>query len=383
MSEYQRCTRCVIEASPRANVTFDEHGVCNNCKAYDTYVQEEDYYNYAAKAVQLEKIIKEIKQSGEGKQYDCILGISGGVDSTYLAYLAKKYGLRPLVVHFDNGWNTELAVQNIYNVINYFGFDLHTYVINWEEFSDLQLAYIKASVIDIEIPTDHFIYATLHEVAHQNKIKYILDGNNVATEFSGCSMKWGFSKLDLVNLKNIHKKFGTVKLKKYPRLGLYQRFFYQEIMQIKSVRLNDYVPYERNNVVKVLESQLGWKNPGGKHYESIFTRFYQGYILPNKFGVDKRTVHLSNLIWSHQIARDEALAILAKPTYPLELQMQDKAYLIKKMKIKESEFEEYMQQEIIEHETYGTEAEKVKAFSRIKPFIRKPLRALVKFGILR
>ena len=355
--EYQICTKCVWENSPRAFLTFDEHGVCNNCRNYDKFVAEHNLLDWDLNKKKLEANVAAIKKSGEGNEYDCILGISGGVDSTYLAWFSKQLGLRPLVVHFDNGWNSELSVQNIHNIVDKLKLDLNTYVIDWDEFRDLQLAYIRASVIDIEVPTDHFIYATLYEVANKNKIKYILDGNNVATEFWGGSSKWGFSKTDLTNLRNIQKRFGTLKLTKYPKLGFYQRYYYNKIRGIQSAYLLNYIPYVRKDVVQNLEKELNWREPGGKHYESVFTRFYQGYILPKKFGVDKRRGHYSNLIWSGQMSREEALEKLKEETYPISLQQEDRIFVLKKLGLSEAEFEQIMKQPLVEHEFYGCEAD--------------------------
>jgi N-acetyl sugar amidotransferase len=355
---FQICTKCVLEASTLANLSFDANGVCNMCNSYDAFVRKIDANNWPNRKTELDKIVSDIKKSGNKKQYDCILGLSGGFDSTYLAYLTKELGLRPLVVHFDNGWNSELAVQNVYNVVNKLGLDLHTYVINWEEFKDLQLAYLKASVIDIEIPTDHFIYATLYQIASQKRIKYILDGNNFATEYGNLSMKWSYSKIDLANLLDIHKKFGTIPLKKFPKLGLYHRLYYDKILKIKTVRLSDYIPVDKTKAIKVLETELDWRDPGGKHYESIYTRFYQGYILPNKFKVDKRRLHYSNLIWSGQLDRETALNMLNNPTYDLKKQEEDKAYVLKKFNLSENDFQALMNNPVKSHESFKTENQK-------------------------
>lgn len=356
--ECQICTRCVLESSPLANLSFDEQGVCNMCHTYEVFIKNTDALNWERKRSELNVLLSKIKKDGERKQYDCILGLSGGFDSTYLAVITKELGLRPLVVHFDNGWNSELAVQNIHNVVSKLGFDLHTYVINWEEFKDLQLAYIKASVIDIEIPTDHFIYATLYQIASEKGIKYILDGNNFATEFGNLSMKWSYSKSDLVNLLDIHKKFGTIPLRRFPKLGIFQRLYYDKILKIKAVRLADYLPMNKSEAVKRLEHELNWRDPGGKHYESIFTRFYQGYILPHKFGVDKRRLHLSNLIWSEQLNREVALDMLKVPTYDMNAQNDDRSYVLKKFNLTEDEFQTLMNNPVRSHEDFATENEK-------------------------
>jgi N-acetyl sugar amidotransferase len=360
-----QCSKCVLDdLSPSTNISLDEFGVCNNCRSFEYYSSRTIYRPFEFRENELTEIINKIKHEGRGKKYDCVLGISGGIDSTYLAYLAKKYDLRPLVVHFDNGWDSELAISNIQNILERLNFELITYVIDWNEFKDLQLAYLKASVIDIEAPTDHFIYASLYEIAHKYGIKYILDGNNISTEFSNVSWKWNYDKLDLVNLENIHKKFGTVKLKKYPKLGFYQRFFYQNIVQIRQIYLLNYVDYNVHEVKSLIEKKLAWRDYGGKHYESVFTRFYQGYILPRKFGIDKRKAHLSNLIWSGQISRDEALIVLKQPAYPISLQNQDREYICKKLGLSYEDFESLMKSDPIPHQFYGTEFDKNYLFTR-------------------
>lgn len=379
---YQRCTRCVLEASPLSGLKFDENGVCNNCNNFDLFVKKNRVFDWDLNKIKLEEKVNEIKKAGKKNKYDCILGISGGVDSTYLAYLSRELGLRPLVVHFDNGWNSELSVQNIHNIVKKLDLNLFTYVIDWNEFRDLQLAYLKASVVDIEVPTDHFIYATLQEVANKNNIKYILDGNNIATEYWGGSMTWGFAKLDLVNLQNIHKKFGTIPLKKYPKLGIYQRYYYQNVRGISSAYLINYVPYIKKDILKLIEKELGWRDPGGKHYESIFTRFYQGYILPRKFGIDKRLYHYSNLIWTDQMTREEALAKIAEPTYPLELQMQDKEFVSKKFGLTEIEFENIMNLPVVKHETFGTDKELDKQYYYFKKIADPAVRILKRLKLI-
>jgi N-acetyl sugar amidotransferase len=350
------CVRCVLDSeTPYTNLVFDGEGVCNNCRAYEVTAAQTVLRPIAEKQRDLVLTIEKIKKSGQGKSYDCILGVSGGVDSTYLAYLSKEWGLRPLVVHFDNGWNSELAVNNIQNIVDKLGYHLFTYVIDWEEFKDLQLSYLKASVIDIEVPTDHFIYATLYELAHKHKIKYILDGNNLVTEFAKGSWRWGFSKLDLKNLTNIHKEFGMMPLRKFPKLGFVQRLYYRFVSGIETVRPLDFIPYNKKDVKDLISKELGWRDYGGKHYESIFTRFYQGYILLTKFGIDKRKGHLSNLIWSGQISKGEALAELQHPPYEAEMFEQDLAFVLKKFGLSKEEFEELMNRPTVPHEYYGTE----------------------------
>lgn len=364
---YQICQRCIIDnVSPNTNLILDNEGICSTCRRFEKEAKPVLEKSQELKNKELAVLLDKIKSDGQGKTYDCVLGLSGGVDSSYLAYLAKEWGLRPLVIHFDNGWNSELAVSNIHSIVSKLGYDLYTYVIDWEEFKDLQLAYLKASVVDIEVPTDHFIYATLMELACEHKIKYILDGNNIATEFAGGNWKWSFNKLDLVNMMNIHKKFGTIKLKKFPRLGYYQRYYYQHLWGIQSVYPLNYIPYIKADVKQLLKEKLDWRDYGGKHYESVWTKFYQAYILPVKFGIDKRKMHLSNLIWSGQMTREDALADMQKPLYDENELRQDRLYVIKKFGLTEAEFDKIMQLPVVPHEFYGVEADEEKNHQRFE-----------------
>jgi len=351
---YQQCSRCALDISAN-DIRFDSKGVCNYCRNYDEETYRRSLTDEKEKREKLDKIVSEIKSSGANKKYDCIVGLSGGTDSTYLVHLAKKLGLRPLAVHFDNGWDSELAVRNIAHVTRKLNVDLYSYVIDWEEFKDLQLAYLKASVVDIEVPTDQLIFASLYRVAHQKGIKSILCGNNHVTEFT-MPTGWNYpAKFDSVNLGNIHRKYGKVKLRDFPRLGYFERYFYDKVARIRSVNLLDFVPYDKKEAKHILTEELGWRDYGYKHYESIFTRFYQGYILPRKFHIDKRKAHLSNLICSGQMTREEALAELKKDPYPLGEQKADKEYVIKKLGLTEGEFEDLMNLPARSHNDFGRE----------------------------
>ena len=352
--EYRQCKKCVLDTTAK-HITFDPEGVCNHCRGYESMAKK--YVNIPAekKKKELEVIVSKIKRLGKNKKYDCILGLSGGVDSSYLAYLAVQLGLRPLVVHFDNGWNSELAVKNIQNIVQKLKLDLHTFVINWEEFKDLQVAYFKASVVDIEVPTDYLIFATLNKIARQNGIKYILSGYNYVTEF-GMPKGWNISnKFDHINLENIHKQFGNMKLKDFPKFGYFQRKFYEELCGIETEPLLNHIEYNKKKVKEFLVAELEWKDYGGKHHESLFTRFYQDFVLPKKFNIDKRKAHWSALISSGQATRDEALHDIAKEPYAKELQEQDKEYVIKKLGFTAAEFDALLKTEPVPHEKYGFE----------------------------
>ncbi len=354
LGTYRICTKTVMDTTV-PGITFNEKGECNFCGYYNHLASRTVLRDPQLLQNEFDKAIDTIKKAGKNKSFDCILGISGGLDSTYLSLLAKRNGLRPLLVHFDNGWNSEKAIRNIENIVSHLGFELHTFVMDWEEFRDIQRAYFKASVVDVEVPTDQFIFAALHRLAYRNKIRYILAGNNVVSE-SINPEGWVYkNKLDLVNLKSIHKRYGRLKLKKLPRLGLYERYFYEAIRGIQTVNLLDLIPYRKGKVKQEIQDELGWKDYGGKHYESTFTRFYQGYYLPEKFNIDKRRAHWSNLILSGQATREEALADLAGPTYPLKDQLADRDYTIKKLGFDLSEWQTIMTAPAVTHESFDTD----------------------------
>ncbi len=347
--EYRECTKLLFDTHDDPNISFDENGVCNY---YHEYLQlEKDYVKYGeAGEKEVAEIVAYAKANKKGK-YDCLIGVSGGVDSTYLLYLAKtKLGLNPLAIHFDNGWNSELAVKNIERVTQKLDIDLQTYVIDWEEFKDIQRSYFEAGVVDLEVPTDHAIYGAMYSTAIDNGIKVILSGVNIVSE-SIMPHHWSYEKMDYANLMDIHKRFGTVKIKNYP---LVDKAFQDKIRKadIKILRLLNYVPYVKKDVEDILINELGWKPYGGKHYESIFTRFYQGYILPKKFGIDKRRAHLSNLICSGQLTKEEAKAILVVPDYTEEMQKEDKEYVLKKLNFTEAYFDAYMKKKEVPHKYY-------------------------------
>ncbi|MBS1774571.1 MAG: N-acetyl sugar amidotransferase [Bacteroidetes bacterium] len=347
------------------NIQFDEKGICNYYyeykKAYKESVLQGD-----AGWNKLSGIADTIKKAGEGKQYDCIMGLSGGVDSTYVAYLAKKLGLKPLAIHFDNGWNSELAVKNIENIVSKLGFDLFTYVINWEEFKDLQISYLKASVVDIEAITDHAIFATLYRIAGQKNIQYILSGTNVQTE-NTLPKSWIHPKTDHINIKSIHKAYGTVQLKTFPFMDAKVKRYYQQVKGVQSVSVLNYADYNKQAVKKLIQDELGWRDYGGKHYESIWTRFYQGYILPTKFGIDKRKAHLSDLIFGEQITKAEALEELKKPMYDAEQFNADYDFVLKKFGFSDKQFQEIMQIPPRSHYDFDYEMPIDKRYPILKP----------------
>jgi N-acetyl sugar amidotransferase len=367
---YRQCARCVLDINDDPAITFDEKGVCSYCHKYDA---DESLYVKTGKeaADELTKIVNEIKVKGKGKKYDSILGISGGVDSTYLALQAKKLGLRPLLVHFDNGWNSELAVHNIEKIVSILGFDLHTFVVQWEEFKDLQLAFLRASVVDIEMITDHAIIATMYKLAIQFDIPFILSGTNIVTE-GILPTPWIHFKADHVHIKAIQKQFNGKPFKTYPFLTVRLRSRAQ-IKGIRSVSLLNLMPYNKEAVKTDLKNELGWRDYGGKHYESVFTRFYQGYILPKKFKIDKRKAHLATLIGSGQISKEQAIEELKKPIYDETILKSDYDFVIKKLGLTNEQFAAIMQTPPKSHTDYPVEKEiydRMPILKIIRPFWR-------------
>lgn len=368
--EYQVCNRCVMDTTD-TEIVFDEKGNCNHCN--DFYKNHHLHtYQGTESDVALDEIIKEIKKKGRKKEYDCLIGISGGVDSSYVAYLAKKFELRPLIVHFDNGWDSELSIKNVENVVKKLGFDYQTYIVDWNEFRDVQMAFLKSSVIDMETPTDHAFLAALYKICTDFKISYIITGSNYATE---CILprSWSYNAKDLTQLRAIYRKFGNGKLKTFPTLGFLKEFYYTYFKGIKLIRILQYVPYKKNDVIKVLHEELGWEYYGGKHYESVFTKFSQAYILPLKYNVDKRRAHFSTLICNSEITRDEALKMLSQDLYPADALKRDIDYVCKKFGITGEYFNELLRQPVKTYKDYPNSEKTLSVIYRIYNLIRRKI----------
>lgn len=318
-------------------ITFDDDGVCSHCQAYDAIERKSP--PLADREHYLLSLIARIEKAGRGCSYDCIIGMSGGVDSSYLAYLAKSRGLRPLAVHVDGGWNSELAVKNIENVIKALDIDLTTFVVDWKEMQDLQVAFLKSGVANQDIPQDHAFVAGVYRIAKKHEIKYVLSGGNNATE--GILPKsWGYNALDLKHIKSIHRRFGTRRLSKYPTINFFQYYIYYPFLKgIQTVRLLNYIDYNKEEAMGLLTTKFGWRYYGGKHFESRYTKFFQAYYLPDRFGYDKRRAHLSSLVVSGQMDRDTALKDMEKPIYPDNKLQEERSFIIKKLGLTEEEFE--------------------------------------------
>jgi len=328
---YQRCARCVMDTSDQ-DIYFNDLGFCNHCEDFVTNA-EKNWFPNAVGAEILTNTVNKIKKYGAKKEYDCILGLSGGLDSSFLALKAKEFGLRPLVVHVDGGWNSELAVSNIQSLVDYCGFDLHTDVVDWEEMQDLQLAYLKSGIPNQDVPQDHAFFASLYRYAVKNNIKYILSGGNTATE-GIYPTSWEGSAMDAINLRDIFRKFGAKKLKTYKTISFFQYYiWFPFFMRMRTVRPLNFMPYDKQIALKALQEKVDYKSYGRKHGESQFTKIFQNYYLPKKFGYDKRIPHYSSLIMSGQMSRNEAVEQLSEPLYGESDLTRDIEYLCKKLDI--------------------------------------------------
>lgn len=339
-STIKTCSRCVMDSTAK-EISFDNNGECNFCKHYDT-VEKAEVFSDERGQEKLDLLVSQIKKKGKNKKYDVLIGLSGGVDSSYVAYLLKKkYNLRALAIHLDNGWNTELAVANVEQIVKRLDIDLITNVLDWEEFRDIQSSFLKSSISNIEIPTDHAIWATLIKTAGKHGISYIVAGNNVVTE-AIMPESWLYGSKDSKLIRSIHKKFGKLKMKTYPYLTTFNFFEYLILRNIRWVPILNYIPFVKEDAKKLLIDELGWRDYGGKHYENIFTRFFHAYYLPEKFGYDLRKCYLSALVCSGQMERADAIKELENPPASKSLLNEDRDYVIKKLLLNNNEFDEIM-----------------------------------------
>ena len=342
MRSYQRCSRCVMDTTD-SKIVFDSNGVCDHCRNFDKNIAP--YWKPKENRLDdLTALAQKIKESGKNREYDCILGLSGGADSSYLAYIAKEVmGLRPLAFVVDTGWNLNVAVDNIEKIVKGLDLDMYTEVINWKEMADLQLSFFKSGISSQDFPQDHAIFSALYNYAVKHKIKYVLTGSNNSTEFIRPPVEWIYMN-DLVMAEDIHKKFGQRPLDTYPTCGMLKyKIWYRYFKGMKRVYPLDYVIYEKSDAEKLLHEKFGWNKYENKHYENVFTRFFEGYYLPHKFGFDTRKNVLSNRILAGDITRDEALKILETPPYDPEVMEQDKEYIAKKLGVSTKEFEEIIE----------------------------------------
>jgi len=336
---YRICTRCIMDTTDPA-IVFDANGFCNHC---DAYFKRKAVYNLPPdeRARQLTAVVEEMKRRGRGKDYDCIIGVSGGVDSSFLAIKVKELGLRPLAVHVDNGWNSEKAVGNIKRVLDPLHIDLSTLVLNWKEFRDLQLAFLRASTPDSEIPSDHAIVTSFYAACKKHGVGYCVNGINMKTE--GIHVRaWSQGHLDSRYIRSVYKRLTGKRLRHFPLISVPTLVFNIVLHRPRNVFMLDYLDYDKQAAKRLLMEKYAWEDYGGKHYESVYTKFYQGWILPHKFGYDKRRMHLSSLVACGQLTRDEALAEVSRPAYPPDQVESDKAFVAKKLGISVEDFDAIM-----------------------------------------
>ena len=340
--EYQICTNCVMDTSDK-KIQFDENGVCEYCDNYYNNIAPNMYHDESGEKL-LNPIVEKIKKDGKDKDHDCLIGISGGADSSYLVYIAKeKLGLNPLIYHVDAGWNSKISVNNIERIINGLNLDLYTEVINWNEMKDLQLSFFKAQVPHLDVPQDHVIFASLYNFAVNNGFKYILTGGNYSTESILEPLDWIYHATDLRQLRDIHRQFGTIPLKTFPTLDILKsRIYYMLFKGLTVLRPLNYFPYIREEAMQELKERFDWEPYTHKHYESRFTRFFEGYWLPRKFGYDKRRTHFSSLILTNQMKREDALNELKKPAYDEDEMQRDFEFVAKKLDLSVEELETIM-----------------------------------------
>lgn len=339
------CKKCIMDASDSV-IQFDLNHVCDHCNNFQVNIRP----NWHTDEIGLEELMRSaalIKKEGEGKDFDCIIGLSGGLDSSYTAYVAKEImGLRPLLFHVDAGWNTDQAVGNIEKLVDGLGLDLYTEVINWEEMKDLQLAFLKSGIPDQDIPQDCAFFSALYTFARKNKIKYVLTGGNYSTECCREPNEWGaYPGIDKSLIVDIHRKFGKRELKSFPIIDvLVYKVFHHRILGMKVFKPLNLVPYVKKEAEKLLQEKFGWQPFQHKHHESRFTRFYEDYWMPRKFGYEKRRAHFSSLIMTGQMTREEALARISKPELSDEFMKNEFKYVASKLGLTVEELQQIFEQ---------------------------------------
>ena len=338
---YRICSRCVMDTSD-PQISFTDDGVCNHCHEFEEKTRK-NWFPNAEGEVRLGQMLDLIRARGRGKKYDCIIGLSGGVDSSYMALKARDWGLRPLVMHVDAGWNSELAVGNIEKIAKYCNYDLHTYVVDWEDMRDLQLSYLRSGISNQDVPQDHIFFSSLYHFAIDNNIQFILSGGNIATE-GVMAKSWGeVSAMDAINLKAIHRRFGEKALRSYRTISFFEYYIqYPLLKKMRTFRPLNFIPYNKKMAKDELRATIDWRDYGRKHGESLFTKVFQSDYLVRKYGYDKRRPHLSSLIASGQMTRDEALEELTQPLYDPEERELDLDYFCKKLRITRSDYEAFV-----------------------------------------
>lgn len=339
--KYQICTNCIMDTSD-PNIVFDDNGVCDYCKNYRETILP-NWHTGKDGEEELMKIAEKIKINGKGKDFDCIIGMSGGLDSSYAVYVAKeKMGLRPLIFHVDAGWNTQQAVGNIEKIVDGLGLDLYTEVINWEEMKDLQVAFLRSQIPDQDLPQDYAFFSALYKFAKKYKIKYVLTGSNFSTECCREPEEWGgYAGIDKTLVNDIHKKFGQKKLKSFPIVDiLTYKLYYKYVLGMEIFKPLNLVPYIKEDAENLLFENFGWEKFQHKHHESRFTRFYEDYWLPRKFGFEKRRAHFSSLILTGQMKREAAITRIASPELDEQFLKHEFEYVANKLDLTVQELEQ-------------------------------------------
>jgi len=372
MDNYQICKKCIMDRSD-PKITFDKDGICSHCHYFEEVRRPNWFPNAEGKKI-LDQTIASIKDRRKNFKYDCMIGLSGGVDSSYLAYVLKKeYNLRMLAVHVDAGWNSELAVSNIENIVKKLKIDLFTHVVDWQEMKSLQVAFLKSGVVNQDTPQDHAFFAGLYMAAEKFKIKDFLVGQNIQTE-SILPQSWqGLTAMDTIQLKYINNRFGTRKLKKFPTVSLFkQHLYYPRVYGFKKFIPLNYMPYNKEKAKEIIINELGWRDYGVKHGESKWTKFFQSYFLPTKCGFDKRRAHLSSLILSKEITRSEAEALIKEPVYKSEREIEeDKEYVTKKLDISLEDMNKFLENRCIDYREYDNAQNFLEKIRKIKKIISR------------
>ena len=340
--QYRVCTHCVMDTTDSA-ITFDENGVCDHCNTFRVKVQP-NWDTGAKGGTELDRMVDHVRKAGRGKDFDCIIGMSGGIDSSYLVYAAKEImGLRPLVFHVDAGWNSQIAVNNIQRLVDGLGLDLFTEVIDWEEMKDLQRAFFRSGVPHVDTPQDHSFFATMYKFATQHGVKHILTGANYSTECIRNPLEWMYYQSDSRQIRDIHHQFGERPLRNFPLTSiLWHKIWLPYVRGIRVLRPLNNIRYMKSEARQLLIDRFGWQPYPQKHFESRFTRFYESYWLPERFGYDVRKVQFSSLIVTGQMVRDEALAEVERPPYDLETIGQEIEFVANKLDITVDELMGYM-----------------------------------------
>ena len=328
---YQICSNCIMDTSD-PNITFDEQGLCDYCRNFYKNIRPNWHPNEKGETM-IAPLIDKIKKDGKGCAHDCLIGISGGLDSSYVTYIAKeKFGLRPLLFHCDAGWNSHVSVQNIKQIRESLNLDLQTEVIDWQEMKDLQIAFFKSQVPFIDTPQDLALFSAIYNFAAKNKFRYVITGGNYSTECVRECIDWTYYTTDMRHVKDIHRRFGQRPLKTFPTCDIFKyKLYYRYIKGVRVIKLLDYVPYIKEDAIRELNDRFGWQKYAQKHYESLFTRFYESYWTPKKFGYDKRRAYFSSEILTNQMTREEALERIAKPELDEQTMANEFEYVAKKL----------------------------------------------------